>query len=281
MLCRLLPLALAATLALGGASDFAAARSPEPPRYELAEAYFRKGNFASAYLIALPVAHAGDPRAQYLLGLMSQRGLQPVTLDLEEAARWFGHAAHKGHGDAQYALAQAFARGEGVPVDKARAIAWLERAAQGGHTMSIMSLARLHDEGIEFPKDRAIASGYVKRAAELGDTKAQVMYGERLAAGIGLPVDPEAGDRWVRRAAELGDPLALLKIARRALDREDAQPSELIEAHAFASFAEQKAEGELKAQATAAKGEAAQRMTPTDLANAADKLKALAAPKRS
>ncbi|MBL8697474.1 MAG: sel1 repeat family protein [Alphaproteobacteria bacterium] len=281
MIVRLRLILVAVAALFAGAGGVACARSPEPPRYELAEAYFRKGNFASAYLIALPAGHAGDPRAQYLLGLMSQRGLPPVTRDLDEAVRWFGHAAHKGHGDAQYALAQAFARGEGVPVDKARAIAWLERAAQGGHTMSIMSLARLHDEGIDFPRDRTIASGYVKRAAELGDTKAQVMFGERLAAGIGLDPDPEAGDRWILRAAELGEPLALIKLARRPLDKEGAQPSEFVAAHAYATFAEQKAEGELKDQATALKSDLAQRMTPTDLANAADKLKSLTAPKRS
>ena len=78
--------------------------------YELADAYFRRGNFSSAYLVGLPAAHAGDPRAQYMLGLMSFHGLGPVTRNLAESARWFSLAAARGHGESQFALAQAYAR---------------------------------------------------------------------------------------------------------------------------------------------------------------------------
>jgi len=258
------------------------AQAADPPRYELAEAYFRKGNFGSAYLIALPAAQAGDARAQYMLALMSQRGLAPLARDPKEAARWFGHAAHNGHGDAQYALAQAFAQGEGVPLDRERSIAWLERAAHGGHTMALMSLARLHDDGIGFPRDRTIASAHVRRAAELGDTKAQVMLGERLIAGIGLAQDREDGERWLMRAAESEEPLAMISLARRPLAKTNAQPSEFVQAHAYAARAEQLAEGELKELAVTTKADLAFRMTPTDLENAAERLRTMATPpKRS
>lgn len=245
---------------------------PRPPGFELAEAYFKKGNFASAYLLALPVAHAGDGRAQYMLGLMSYHGLAPVTKDLKEAARWFGLAARSGNADAQYALAQAYVLGDGVPVDKPKALEWLGRAAQSGQTAAIMSLARLYDEGIEIPQDRAAATAWVRKAAELGDVRALVMLGERLSEGVGVPADPRAGEAAIRRAASLGEPLALLKLAREVVADENAQPGVVIEGHAYAALAEERAEGDLKKQATAAKGELAKRMTPADVTASGEKL---------
>ena len=250
------------------------------PGYELADAYFRKGNFASAYLTALPQAHAGDARAQYMLGLMSFHGLGPVARDRLEAARWFAQAAENGNGDAQYALAQAFAGGDGVSTDKPRSMQWLERAAETGQTAAIMSLARLLDEGIELPADRAGATNWVRRAAELGDTRAQFMLGERIANGVGSPKDPVAGNQWIRRAAERGEPLALLKLARDILEDESTPPADVIEAHAFAAFAEERALGDTKKLATTLKSDLAQRLTPTDIVTAGERLQTLRA-KRS
>jgi TPR repeat protein len=269
MFGRLLP-AFAALLIL--AAGLPAQAQSRPPGFELAEAYFRKGNFASAYLIALPVAHAGDGRAQYMLGLMSYHGLSPVTKDLKEAARWFALAARGGNPDAQFALAQAYVRGDGVNIDRPKALEWLGRAALGGQTAAIMSLARLLDEGIEVPQDRAAATAWVRHAAELGDTRAQLMLGERLAEGIGAPRDPESGNAWVERAAALGEPIALLKLARDVIADEGAQPERIIMGHAWATYAEERAEGDVKKEAAAAKGRLAARMTPTDLASAGEKL---------
>ncbi len=247
------------------------------PGYELADAYFRKGNFSSAYLLALPHAHAGDVRAQYLLGLMSFHGLGPVARDRQEAARWFMQAAENGNGDAQYALAQAFASGDGVPVDKPHAMQWLERAAQSGQTAAIMSLARLLDEGIELPADRPRATEWVRRAAELGDTRALFMLGERIVNGIGIAKDPRTGNEWIRRAAERGEPLALLKLARETLADDSVPPADVIEAHAYAAFAEELALDATKKLATTIKGELAQRLTPSDTATAGVRLQALRA----
>lgn len=250
---------------------------PRPPGFELADAYFRKGNFSSAYLTALPHAHAGDARAQYMLGLMSFHGLGPIARDAREAARWFAQAAANGNGDAQYALAQAFASGDGLGVDKPRAMQWLQRAAETGQTAAIMSLARLLDEGIELPADRAAATGWVRRAAELGDTRAQFMLGERIANGVGVAKDPAAGQDWIRRAAARGEPLALLKLARDVLTDDSAPPADVIEAHAFAAFAEERALGETKKLATATKADLTLRLTPSDTITAGDRLRTLRA----
>jgi TPR repeat protein len=135
-----------------------------------------------------------------------------------------------------------------------------------------MSLARLLDQGIELPQDRAAATAWVRRAAELGDTRAQMMLGERLVEGIGVPRDVSAGLDWVQRAAALGEPMALLKLAREVVADEGAPPDRIILGHAWASLAEERAEGESRAQASAAKAELAKRLTPTDLSAAGQRL---------
>lgn len=240
--------------------------------FELADAYFRKGNFSSAYLVGLPAAHAGDPRAQYMLGLMSFHGLAPVARNLEESARWFSLAAARGHGESQFALAQAYAKGDGVPVDRGRSIQWLERAALGGHTPAMMSLARLHDDGIELPRNRERATAWVRHAAELGDTRAQAVLSERLRDGIGASVDAAAAKSWNEKALAAGEPLALVRRAQEVQDDPDARRAELVEGYAAASYAEQRAEGDTRLAATRLKGELAKKLTPSDIAEAGEKV---------
>jgi TPR repeat protein len=243
--------------------------------YELAEAYFRKQNFHSAYLTALPLAQRGDARAAYLLALMSQAGTPPIAKDQREAVRWLGRAAQAEHAEAQFALAQAFAVGNGVSADRSLAIAWLERAAENKHTPAMLSLARLRDEGLGMPQDRAAASLLVQNAAELGDAHAQYVLAERLSDGVGFDIDREAAWAWYRKAAAKGEPNALLKLARDIAADEASPPAAIVEAHAFAAIAEQVAEGELKKRAAALKGEVAKRMTPADLAASGERQQAL------
>jgi TPR repeat protein len=263
-------------LVVAGLCVVAAAPAPAEPAstrgYELADAYFRRGNFSSAYLVGLPAAHAGDPRAQYMLGLMSFHGLGPVTRNLAESARWFSLAAARGHGDSQFALAQAYAKGDGVPVDRRRSLQWLERAAVGGHTPSMMSLARLHDEGLELPRSRERATQWVRHAAELGDTRAQALLSERLRDGIGAAADPEAAKAWNERALAAGEPIALVRRAQEVNDVPDARRADLIDAYAAASYAEQRAEGDTRLAATRLKGELARKLTPSDMTEAGEKV---------
>src|SRR4051812_46035693 len=82
------------------------------------EAAYNAGNYNDAYLQLLGPGHAGDPRAQYMLGQMSDSGLGPIALDPREAVRWYRLAAERNYPEAQYALARAYAVGRGVPQDK-------------------------------------------------------------------------------------------------------------------------------------------------------------------
>src|SRR5262249_46940437 len=93
--------------------------------FQKAEANFKAKNYPDAYLQLLPLAHAGEPRAQYLLALMSDNGTGPVQIDYNEAARWYRAAADQNFPEAQFALANAYATARGVPLDASTSLQWL------------------------------------------------------------------------------------------------------------------------------------------------------------
>src|SRR5690606_31238339 len=67
---------------------------------------FNVGDYAGAYAAWLPLAEAGDPRAQYSLGVMHLRGLGR-TEDPDGATAWFEKAARQGYAPAVTALKSA------------------------------------------------------------------------------------------------------------------------------------------------------------------------------
>ena len=77
---------------------------------------YDRGQFALAAKELQPAAQAGDPEAQFHLGLMHDFG-KGVQLDHAKAAALYRKAAEQGHADAQYHLAVSYDDGEGVPQD--------------------------------------------------------------------------------------------------------------------------------------------------------------------
>jgi TPR repeat protein len=91
-------------------------------------AAWNSGDFATAMQVLRPLADAGDPTAEYFVGLMYFNG-QGVPEDDAEASRWFEAAAKKGSADALYSLCQGRAVG-GVNVqrDSVAAYVWCDLA---------------------------------------------------------------------------------------------------------------------------------------------------------
>jgi len=71
------------------------------------------------------------------------------VLNEEEAVRWWGPAADKGHTEAQFRMAMAYLYGEGVEQDYARAIDWLLVVARKGDQDARSLLFRLAADGNE------------------------------------------------------------------------------------------------------------------------------------
>lgn len=76
-------------------------------------------------------AEAGDPHAQYELGLRYESGAWDVVKDEAQALRWLTKAAQNGNVQAMRTLIHVYARGElGVQADAAQAAQWAQRAGE-------------------------------------------------------------------------------------------------------------------------------------------------------
>ena len=91
---------------------------------------YRRGDFATALVELRPLAEAGAPEAQHLLGEMYLHG-SGVPADFTAAAEWLRKAARTGHRQAQIALAGLYANGLGVPQDTSLAYFWMIYAVVG------------------------------------------------------------------------------------------------------------------------------------------------------
>ena len=87
-------------------------------------------NYVRAAEIFLPLATAGDARAQSFLGFMYARG-QGVPQNFVVSAGWYRCASDQGLADAQYMLGLMYDKGQGVPQDYVQAYVWLNLAVGG------------------------------------------------------------------------------------------------------------------------------------------------------
>ena len=81
---------------------------------------YKKGNYQDAVAHWQPLANEGDARAQYLIGLMHERG-HGVTKDDALAAQWYSRAAAQDHSAAMNNLGILYQAGRGVERDIHRA----------------------------------------------------------------------------------------------------------------------------------------------------------------
>jgi hypothetical protein len=118
------------------------AHQPVQVQTVLASAPARNASGPSSRLSSTPVdaatltqlqrlAEAGDPLAQNALGLRYAQG-EGVTLDEQEAARWFTKAAEQGNVAAQSKLGSLYWAGRGVPASLREAYFWTILARAGG-----------------------------------------------------------------------------------------------------------------------------------------------------
>lgn len=243
------------------------------------EAAYKAGNYGDAYLQLLGPGHAGDPRAQFLLGQMSDSGLGPIALDPREAVRWYKLAATKKHAEAQYALARAYAFGRGVKQDKDQAVKWLASAAELDFEPALLDLAQLYDEGRGVEKDAVRATALMERAATLGHPDAQYFFAERLSTGTGTLKDQKRAWQWFRRAADAGQPAALYRMGQ-VIFKAERSIEDNIAAYAWLTLAERRGTGEVKRDAGRDKALLAKDMTPGDIAAAMQRVRAWKAPER-
>ncbi|HBO12982.1 MAG TPA: hypothetical protein DD491_09385, partial [Halieaceae bacterium] len=113
--------------------------------YAAGEAAWQRGEHAAALAQWLPLAEAGQARAQFAVGLAYDRG-QGVERDAATAARWYRRAAAQELADAEYNLALLYLDGRGVKQDLEETVRLFRAAAERGHLPAQVNLAYSYEQ---------------------------------------------------------------------------------------------------------------------------------------
>ncbi len=148
-------------------------------------------------------ADQGLAQAQFALANSYYYG-KGVPQDYADAVRWYRRAADQGDAKAQYGLASTYYNGKGIPQDYAEAVRWCRKAAEHGHPRAEYRLGAAYYKGQGVPKDYAEAVRWYRKAAEHGYATAQYELGFKYWVGLGVPRDDAEAVRWFRKAANQG-----------------------------------------------------------------------------
>jgi TPR repeat protein len=128
--------------------------------------------------------------------------------DRQQVKAWMGDPA------AQYALALALSRGDGVTEDDAAALEWFRKAAERGHAKACMTMSRLYFTGDGVPQDDKLGAEWLRRAASGGSSFAQAMTGLLYMGGIGVAQDTAEAEYWLLQSKELEAEMMLKDLKR-------------------------------------------------------------------
>src|SRR5579862_1250030 len=143
-----------------------------------------QGRFTAAVGWYAKAAAAGDPEAQFQIGLLYARG-HGVVRSLGDGVAWWGRAGESGHAEAQYQLALAHLHG-GESAGGARA--WYELAAALDREIAERNRELLFPHGITVPADPREALAWCRAAAEQGHAQAQGTLALMYARGLGCEI---------------------------------------------------------------------------------------------
>jgi hypothetical protein len=152
-------------------------------------------------------AKAGDPAAQYDIGVLYAKG-SGLVQDFASAAAWFQAAAAQGNINAQYNLGVLYERGLGVPASAIDAINWYRSAADQNHAGAQYNLAIAYAEGRGTEQDLAAAARWYQRAAQQGLAPAMVNLAILYERGRGVDRSLLDAYAWYNAAGERGDAAA-------------------------------------------------------------------------
>ena len=161
-------------------------------------------NYTLAMREIAPLARAGNPDAQHLLGLMYYMG-RGVARDYKQAFAWHLKAAEQGKADAQYVVGAMYYTGNAVPQDQKHAVTWFRKAAEQGHGEAQHALGlmyRYHVAGV--PGDPVIAYMLWNLAAAGGNHNA---VGQRAAIAKTMTQEQIEEAQALSRTWKVGTPL--------------------------------------------------------------------------
>ena len=158
---------VAATLAFGAQTAAA--------DWETGQSAYERGDIAAAIEAWMPLAEAGDARAQAAIGSLYIHG-NGVAVDYAEALRWTRRAAEQGDVTGQFNMGTIYAGGLGVERDYTEAAEWFARAAEQDDAASRFNLGVLYARGLGVPRDDEQAIFFLSTATIIaGDPEANLL----------------------------------------------------------------------------------------------------------
>ena len=182
--------------------------------YEQAIAAFEKNDTATAMMILLPLAEAGDAQAQFVVGTNYQK-----KKDIKNAINWYKKAAKKGHLQAQTTLGSLYIHGKEVERDPKLAAKYLLMQSKNLQAKQLPDAAPKkkskkdkkvgptdYEKGVAAykKKDYFGALKFLLPLGDKGNNKADFMIGKVLLDKNAGPVDPMKAVFWLKRAADNG-----------------------------------------------------------------------------
>ena len=212
---------------------------------DLAYGAFQRGEYLTAFQLALPRAEKGDAAAQTLIAELYEKGLG-IARDTKQSAIWYEIAAKSGNREAQFAYALKLLQGKDVKRNLVAGNAMMKLAAEAGHPIAMFNYAN------QIVADRPTTAGYRKalpyyeKAAEnrLGDAyyALAVIYREGRTTGI---QDPKKSREWLEKAARAGVDTAQVEWGIALINGTDGPKDEKL---AFSIFNNAAATGNVIAQ---------------------------------
>ncbi len=127
----------------------------------------------------LDQAEAGDPDAQFRLGIAHMHGIGDFDEDPHEAERWLTRAARQDFEPAFGTLGGLYQGGFLGEVDTPKALKWFKRAAKAGDAAAAWQLSQIYTHGAEGVRANPnLARRYCELAADLGDEEAIELLSE-------------------------------------------------------------------------------------------------------
>ncbi len=158
------------------------------------------GALSPAVAKVADAAVAGDAESQYALAQMYNSG-SGVPRDPAAAVLWLQKAANQGHANAQFSLGTSYLVGDGVPKSTASALEWLNKSAQQGNALAQANLGAIYLNGDGVAQNFRVALSWFEKAAVRGLPLAQYSLGKMHQNGYGVRTDEAMAMQWYARAA--------------------------------------------------------------------------------
>jgi localization factor PodJL len=146
----------------------------------------------------------GDAAAAFEVGVRYAEG-KGVTVNYDEAAKWYERAAHAGIVPAMFRLGTLHEKGLGTSKDVDTARRYYMQAADRGNAKAMHNLAVLDADGGGKGANYTSAAQWFHKAAERGIADSQFNLGILYARGIGVEQNLAKSYKWFSLAAAQGD----------------------------------------------------------------------------